>query len=42
MKISKRFQMMDCKLLATLMVPNLKLHLDLYLYLDLVDPYLHR
>jgi hypothetical protein len=31
----KRFQMMDYKLLATLMIPNLKLHVDLDL--DLVD-----
>lgn len=36
MAILKRFQMLNCKPLATPMVPNLKLSADLYS--DLVDP----
>jgi hypothetical protein len=40
MEILKRFQMLDCKPLATPMVPNLKLSVDLDS--NLVDPSLYR
>jgi hypothetical protein len=39
-EILKRFYMMNCKALATPMIPNLKLHDDLNL--DLVDPSMYR